>query len=129
MAMKKNITFLLPCVLILSFISLNLMSSPVKDPVGKWKFSAPGAPYGYDQGIIEISKDADEYMATLSFEGMSYKYNLEKCKFEEEKLSFGLYLDGEDIFVLMTLTEDDKLSGKAMYSQGELPITATRKKE
>lgn len=129
MAMKKNIAFMLTSVLILSLISLDLMSSPVKDPVGKWKFTAPGAPYGYDQGLIEISKDGDEYMATLSFAGMSYKYSLEKIKFEEEKLSFGLYLEGEDISVLMTLGDDDKLSGKAMYSQGEIPISATREKE
>ncbi len=127
--MNRKTVFLLSSVILFCLLSSDLMSAPAKDPVGKWKFSAPGAPYGYDRGIIEISKDADEYMATLSFEGMSYKYNLEKCKFEEEKLSFGLYLDGEDIFVLMTLTEDDKLSGKAMYSQGELPITATREKE
>ncbi|MDT8402274.1 MAG: hypothetical protein RQ743_11315 [Bacteroidales bacterium] len=127
--MKKNIAAMLTSVLILSLISLNLMSSPVKDPVGKWKYTAPGAPYGYDQGIIEISKDADEYMATLSFTGMSYKYNLEKIKYEEDKLSFGLYLDGEDIIVVMTLSEDDKLSGKAMYSQGEISISATREKE
>ena len=129
MAMNRKTVFLLSSVLIFCFLSSDLMSAPVKDPVGKWKFTAPGAPYGYDRGIIEISKDDDEYIATLSFEGMSYKYSLEKCKFEEEKLSFGLYLDGEDIFVLMTFTEDDKLSGKASYSQGEISIHASREKE
>jgi len=127
--MKKEITLLLSSILVLSLISINVLSATVNDPVGKWKFTAPGAPYGYDQGTIEITRELDEYKATISFAGMDYKYDLEKIKYEEDKISFGLYLDGEDIFVLMSFTEEDKISGKAMYSQGELSISATREKE
>ncbi len=129
MIMKKEITLLLSSILVLSLISINVLSATVNDPVGKWKFTAPGAPYGYDQGTIEITRELDEYKATISFAGMDYKYDLEKIKYEEDKISFGLYLDGEDIFVLMSFTEEDKISGKAMYSQGELSISATREKE
>ena len=128
--MSRKTVFLLSSVLLFCLMSSDMMSATVKDPVGKWKFTAPEAPYGYDRGIIEISRDdEDEYIATLSFEGMSNKYNLEKVKFEEEKLSFGLYLDGEDVFIFMTFTDDDKLSGKAMHSQGEISIQASREKE
>ncbi|MBS0011669.1 MAG: hypothetical protein KFF49_09690 [Bacteroidales bacterium] len=127
--MKKTSTSLLSLILILGLISLNAMSSAVKDPVGKWKFSAPGAPYGYDQGIIDITKDADELKASISFAGMDYRFTLEKLKFEEEKISFSLYLEGENIYVLMSFSEDDKISGKALYSEGEIMIFATRDKE
>jgi len=124
--MKKKSTFLLSFMIILGFISIIALSATVKDPVGKWKFTAPGAPYGYDQGLIEIVHELDEYKATLSFTGMDYKFELEKVKFEDEKLSFSLYLEGEDIYVLMSFSEDDKLSGKALYSQGEVALYATR---
>ncbi len=124
--MKKKSTFLLSFMIILGFISIIALSATVKDPVGKWKFTAPGAPYGYDQGLIEIVKELDEYKATLSFTGMNYKFELEKVKFEDEKLSFIIYLEGEDIYVLMSFSEDDKLSGKALYSQGEVALYATR---
>lgn len=124
--MKKKSTFLLSFMIILGFISIIALSATVKDPVGKWKFTAPGAPYGYDQGLIEIVKELDEYKATLSFTGMDYKFQLEKVKFEDERLSFIIYLEGEDIFVLMSFSEDDKLSGKASYSQGEVALYATR---
>ena len=126
MTMNKKSTFLLSFILILGLISIIALSATVKDPVGKWKFTAPGAPYGYDQGLIEIVKDLDEYKATLSFTGMDYKFELEKVKYEDEKLSFSLYLEGEDIYVLMSFSEDDKLSGKALYSQGEVALYATR---
>jgi hypothetical protein len=126
MIMKIKSTFLLSLILILGFISINAMSTAEKDPVGKWKFTAPGAPYDYDQGIIEITKETDEYKATLSFTGMDYKIELEKVKFEEEKLSFSLYLEGEVINVLMSFNEEDKLEGKALYSEGEVALYATR---
>ena len=127
--MNKKITLPLFTILVLSLISFTLLPTTTNDPVGKWKFTAPGAPYGYDQGTIEITREQDEYKATISFTGMDYKYDLEKTKYEDDKISFGLYLDGEDIFVLLTFTEKDKLSGKAMHSQGELSIYATREKD
>lgn len=124
--MKKKDSFFIIFIFILSFLTLNVFSAIVNDPVGKWKFSAPGAPYGYDQGIIEITKDTGGYKATLSFTGMDYKFELEKVKFEEEKLSFNLYLEGEDIYVLISFSEENKLSGKAIYSQGEVALYAIR---
>jgi len=127
MTMNKK-TFIL-FTLILGFLSINVLSATVKNPVGKWKFSAPGAPYGYEQGLIEISREAGELSATLSFTGMDYKFELEKVKYENEKLSFSLYLDGEDVYIVMTFSEDDKISGKAVYSQGGIPLYATREKE
>jgi len=126
MNMKKKSAFFLSLMIILGFISIIALSATVKDPVGKWKFTAPGAPYGYEQGLIEIVKDIDEYKATLSFTGMDYKFELEKVKFEQEKLSFILYLEGQDIYIMMSFSEDDKLSGKAIYSEGEVALYATR---
>jgi len=126
MTMRKKGSFFIIFIFILGFLTLNLFSAIVNDPVGKWKFTAPGAPYGYDQGIIEITKDTGEYKATLSFTGMDYKFELEKVKYEEEKLSFNLYLEGEDIYVLISFSEENKLSGKAIYSQGEVALYATR---
>jgi len=126
MTMKKKDSFFIIFIFILGFLTLNVFSAIVNDPVGKWKFSAPGAPYGYDQGIIEIVREAGEFSATVSFTGMDYKFELEKVKFEEEKLSFNLYLEGEDIYVLMSFSEENKLSGKAIYSQGEVTLYATR---
>jgi len=127
--MKKKTAFLFTLMLLLGFLSINVLSASVNDPVGKWKFNAPGAPYGYEQGIIEISKDSDQYKATISFTGMDYKFELEKVKYEDEKLSFNLFLDGEDIYILMVFSEEDKITGKAVYSQGEISLHATRQKE
>lgn len=127
--MKYKITLFLSSLLVFIFIGTNGLSAADKEPVGKWKFSAPDAPYGYNQGIIEIIKEADEYSARLSFSGMDYKYDLEKVKYEEEKISFSIYLEGENIFVLLTFNDEDNISGKASYSMGEIPLYATRQKD
>jgi len=124
--MQKKGSFFIIFIFIFGFLTVNVFSAIVYDPIGKWKFTAPGAPYGYDQGIIEIVKEDDEFRATISFTGMDYKFELEKVKFEEEKLNFNLYLEGEDVYVLMSFSEEDKLSGKAIYSQGEVTLYATR---
>jgi hypothetical protein len=126
--MKKTLAFI-TLTLVIGCFSLNTFAFDANNPVGKWKFNAPTAPYGYEQGTIEVSKDGDAFKATMSFTGMEYKFDLEKVKFADDVLTFGLYLDGEDIFVKMTMKSKDEMSGKAIYSEGEIPLTAKRDKE
>ena len=95
--MKKTLAFI-TLTMVLGLFSLNTFAFDANDPVGKWKFNAPTAPYGYEQGTIEVTKDGDVFKATMSFTGMEYKFDLEKVKFADDVLTFGLYLDGEDIF-------------------------------
>ena len=114
--------------MILGVFTLSSFTAGKYDPVGKWKFSAPDAPYGYEAGTIEVKKADDKYTATIMFEDFDYKFEGEKVKFADDKLSLSLYLDGEDIYLVMKFTDKDKLSGKAIYSEGELPLTAKRAK-
>jgi len=125
---KKTLSFIF-LTLILATYSVNAGTADKNKPEGKWKFNVVGAPYGYEQGIIEISKEKQEYTGTMSFTGYDYKFTLESLSYEKEQLGFNLYVEGEDVLIVLKFEEEDKLSGKVAYSQGELGISAERIKE
>jgi hypothetical protein len=107
-----------------SFTSVNVDS----DPIGKWSFSAPDAPYGYTTGKIEVTFKDSKYSASISFTNMEYKFAGENVTFKENELVFSIFLEGDDIMIVMTI-EEDKMSGKALSYDGEVQISATRDKE
>jgi len=117
-------------VLLLSFITVITISAQgaaqKSNPVGKWKFEAPYAPEGYTTGTVEVAFADNKYSASMAFAGSDYKFNGEKVKFENETLSFSLYLEGQDISVIMKATEPLKMTGKAVYSEGEIPLTMSK---
>ena len=105
-------------------------SSSAKDPVGKWKFDAPYAPEGFTTGTVEIKFAEEKYSVTLMFSSNAeYILPCDKVKFEKETLTFNLYLDTEDIAFTLKFDEADKMSGKAVHSGGEVPLTLTREKK
>jgi len=128
--MNKKSLLTIIFVFSLAYPLVNVYSSALEDPAGKWNFTASSAPYGYNKGVIEINKDQDGYKTSISFDGLDYSFDLDKVMFRENKLTCSLYLEGEDISIVLTYdAQEDILSGKAIYSMGEVPLSANRKKE
>ena len=127
--MKTALSMVIALFLLAGSFNAQANDLPANDPVSMWDFSAPDAPYGYNNGILDIKNDDEGYAVTLSFTGMEYKFECSGVSFKDGKLSFALYLDGEDIFLSMEFENNDKMFGKASYSEGALPITAKRKVE
>jgi len=96
------------------------------DPVGTWKFDAPYAPEGYTSGTIVIGLAENKHTATMSFAGSEYKFSGENVKVENDTVSFSIFLEGQDIKVSIKGDADAKLVGKAVYSEGEVPLTLTK---
>lgn len=96
------------------------------DPVGTWKFDAPYAPEGYTSGTIVIGLAEKKHTATMSFAGSEYKFSGENVKVENDTVSFSIFLEGQDIKVSLKGDADAKLVGKAVYSEGEVPLTLTK---
>jgi len=44
-------------------------------------------------------------------------------------LAFVVFLEGDQIAVSLKAENDAKMTGKAVYSQGEIPLTLTREPE
>lgn len=96
------------------------------DPVGSWKFDAPYAPEGYTSGTIVIGLVEKKHTATMSFTGSEYKLNGENVKIENDSVSFSVFVEGQDVKVSLKSDVDEKMVGKAVYSEGEVPLTLTK---
>jgi hypothetical protein len=97
-----------------------------KNPVGKWKFSIPDAPYEYNTGYIEIKKEEDKFTGVMKFHDADFGFPCGDVKLEDDKISFGMFVDGMDVFITMNFAEDDKLSGTVYHPDGEVFISASR---
>jgi len=123
--MKKLFSFAMLLVFSISLINAQTTKTK-KDPAGEWKFEAPYAPEGYTTGKITIGFAEKKYTAVISMTGSDYKINGENVKFENDSLTFSVYLEGETVGVKMKMEDTVKMTGAATSSQGEIPVTATK---
>jgi hypothetical protein len=121
----KKATILIVFLLAVIAVSSGQTTKKV-DPVGSWKFDAPYAPEGYTTGTIVIGLVEQKHTATMSFAGSEYKLTGENVKVENDTVSFSIFLEGQDIKVSLKGDADAKLVGKAVYSEGEVPLTLTK---
>lgn len=123
--MKKVILFVLFIVFSLPVVTAQ-NNQKKKDPVGKWKFEAPYAPEGYTSGIIEVGFAEKKYSASMMFSGGEYKLTGEKVKIENDTISFSVFIEGQGVAVKLKMEDSSKMLGKAVYSEGEVPLTLTK---
>jgi hypothetical protein len=123
--MKKASSFFLLFILSISF-AFAQQTQTKKDLTGNWKFDAPYAPEGYTAGTITIGIAEQKHTATMMFAGSEYKLTGEKVVVDKDSLSFAIFLEGQDIKVFLKMESDTKMSGKAVYSEGEVPLTLTK---
>ena len=122
----KNRILLLMLLSFLSVIAVNAQNTRKIDPVGSWKFDAPYAPEGYNSGTIVVGLTEKKHTATMSFAGSEYKLAGEKVQSVNDSILFSIYLEGQDIKVLLKLENETKMTGKAVYTEGEVPLTLNK---
>jgi hypothetical protein len=126
--MKKVTLIILFIVMCLPVIFAQ--NSQVKNnPAGIWKFEAPFAPEGYTSGTIVVGLTGQERTTTMSFAGSETKLPGENVKALNDSILFSIYVDGEDVKVMLKIENETKMSGKAVYSEGEVPLMLTKSSE
>lgn len=124
--MKIRILALL-MVSLLTFCVVSGQSTGKKSgPVGKWKFEAPYAPEGFTSGTIDINLADNKYSTSISFTGSDYKIPGDKTKIEENGVTFTVFVEGNEVAISLKADGDLKMTGKAVYTEGEIPLTLTR---
>lgn len=116
---------------ILVLFTLLLSASPQEnkkktDPAGTWKYEAPTAPYGYTEGTILIGYENEKLTTSVSLTGSEYKIPAENVKLDGKILTFDIFIETETIHISLTIESNTKMSGKATYSEGEIPLVLTR---
>ena len=94
--------------------------------VGTWKFEAPYAPEGYTSGTIIVGNEEQKPTATMSFTGNEFKITGENVKAVKDSILFSVYIQGQDVKVMLKMDTEIKMSGKAVYSEGEVPLALNK---
>lgn len=119
-------------LLVISFISVLAVSAQnnaQKNPAGTWKFAAPYAPEGYGTGTIVFGNAEQKNTATMAFGDSEYKLTGENVKIKNDSIFYSVFLEGQDIKVLLKVESDTNMTGKAVYSEGEVPLTLSKVEE
>jgi hypothetical protein len=120
--MKKVSVIVL--ILVLSLPVLIAQNNQAKDnPAGTWKFEAPYAPEGYSSGTIVVSIVEQKHTTIMSFTGNNFKFPGENVKADKDSVLFSVFIEGQDVKVMLKIENDSTMSGKAVYSEGEVPLT------
>ena len=106
-----------------SFTTLNAQKKV--DPVGTWSYQANNAPYEYSSGDIVVSKDGKDFKVVLELSEY-YKITANNVAYEENVLSFTLYVEGESVSVKATMGKES-LEGTASYSEGTIKLSGKKK--
>jgi hypothetical protein len=124
--MKSKILTLL-VISILSVIVVSGQNTIKKaGPVGSWNFEAPYAPQGYQSGTIAVSMADKKYSATMAFTGNISPMAAEKVSIVNDSLFFFVYVEGQNVSIKLKLEDASKMTGKAVYTEGEVPLTLTK---
>jgi hypothetical protein len=117
-------------LVIISVLCVNSLAQDAagqkKDPVGKWKFEAATAPEGYTSGTMVFSLTESKYAAGIMFTNFEYKFPGEKVKVVGDSLSFVVSLEGQQIEISLKMENASKMTGKASYPEGNIPLVLTK---
>lgn len=125
--MKSRIIVIFTAFLFL-FIYVSAQDDAAKknNPVGNWKYEAPDAPEGYKSGSIFVGYAEKKYSVSVSFSGSSYKLQAEQVKYENDLLSCTVYVEGEYVKINLKAENNNRMAGRATYSEGQIPLTLVR---
>lgn len=123
----KRIIFILIVIFVYTLTSFAQQSKGQKNnSAGTWKFEAPYAPEGYTSGTIIVGNEEQKPTATMSFTGNEFKIPGENVKAVKDSLLFSVYIQGQDVKVMLKMDTEIKMSGKAVYSEGEVPLALNK---
>ena len=123
--MKKVFTTLL-CLLFCIAISAQDKAADLSKLVGDWSFSAPDAPYGYQDGSLQIKQENGKLTAKVNIQGSTLEINDIKAKGDTYTSSF--YVDGTPVDLTMT-QKGNKLEGMADAGGMQIPVKFKKTKK
>lgn len=116
--------FLLLSVVVLCSFAVKDSKVKVKKILGEWECSIPDAPYGYQNGVLLLSKVDGVLSGEMVMEGQGNP--LEDVVYEKNVLKAKMYVQGEVVRFNLNFTKKS-FEGVVSYSQGALDISGTKK--
>lgn len=109
-------------------VGANALEPPSKyDAIlGHWMYSAPDAPYGYQEGTIHFKVLNDKFMATATIAGTVYDLPPFTAT-EDGNYTCDFWADGSNVTLTIKI-EDKEVSGTATAEGMKMPITFRKSK-
>ena len=95
----------------------------IKKFVGVWEYKAPDAPYGYQNGTINLTREKRVLKGTVTIG--SYASELQEIQTVKNQLKCYVSVEGERVRLKLDF-DKDFFEGVAMSSEGDIPMTGTR---
>lgn len=111
------------CFLFCIAVSAQERGQDVSKIVGKWSYSAPDAPYGYQDGSLEFKSEKGKLTAKINIQGSVIE--VKEIKVHGDTYSSSFYVDGNPIDLSITQNES-KLEGIADTGGVSIPVTFRR---
>jgi hypothetical protein len=89
---------------------------------GDWKFEAPNAPEGSQKGNVVIKTNA----VVMSFDEFM-QFPSEWLKVRNDSIIYEVAFDDTTVRFSLKVTDANKMTGKAVWDDGETPVILTKK--
>ncbi len=117
--MKKGLVIVLVA-------SLSTALFAAVSPVGTWDYKVPSAPYEYQTGKLIVEKKDAKYKVKFNVNGSEIE--AQNVKYADSQLTFSTYVEGEYVRFKIKVGDKD-MKGTVSYSEGQMDITASKKKK
>ncbi|WP_456087556.1 hypothetical protein [Parabacteroides sp.] len=105
-------------------LSLNAQDLTPGMVVGMWNFSAPDAPYGYQEGTCQIKKTGENLSAVFTISGT--EMTVKEIKKENNSYKCNFYVDGTYVSLTFKQEDKNKLTGNANAEGMAIPVVFTK---
>ena len=105
-------------------LSLNAQDLTPGMVVGMWNFSAPNAPYGYQEGTCQIRKTGENLSAVFTIGNA--EMTVIEIKRENNSYKCNFYVDGTYVSLTFKQEDKNKLTGNANAEGMVIPVVFTK---
>jgi hypothetical protein len=123
--MKKHLLIVFISAALLFSFNTAASSQGKTAHYGRWNFEAPSAPEGYSWGTMEFRKDT----TLIEFSATGYFLPSNKPEITDDSVKFQIDVGGVLVYFMFRIENPDKITGRAVWSDGETQMILTRRKE
>ncbi len=120
--MKTTLNKIL-CTLLCTLFTMAVYAQDKSGIVGEWNYTAEGAPYGYDTGVMNIKSDNGKLTAEVVMNGQTVKIN--EIRKDGEAYKCTVYVDGYPVSVVLR-QKGDGMEGTSEVDGDVNPIAFKR---
>ncbi|MBX2957831.1 MAG: hypothetical protein KF846_16820 [Cyclobacteriaceae bacterium] len=127
--MRKIFLFFMATILLAACSSTQKTTTAKKAPTpeGQWEYSITDTPEGNFSGIMTVSKNGENYTASLNANGNDLPFESFNWNEDEKKATGELYYSGTSVQFQAAMNEDQMEGGLAAMGM-VFPFKAMRKK-